>query len=235
MKKLLISAIVLLVIASLMLGGCGGATETITVASPTTTTTTTTSTTTTTTTSMVTQTITPTETPIRTVVIFDDTDDLFDTNGVATTGEDYLDIVKAEALSYRTHYILRMTLNGNVPTQTTEYIEWNVYADLDMNPNTGMDWPEICNNIGPDIVFSLSLLGSNFFAELYYIADAFSTPIEYEIKGNVIDLRVPKIPEQDDTGYYVFAVLKYGDIGDPNSLLVADKAPDTGYGFWEIE
>jgi hypothetical protein len=104
-----------------------------------------------------------------------------------------------------------------------------------MNANTGWQWPFVSNDIGPDYLFRVSLLDATYYGQVYDIADNDWSSIEFDIKGNVVEIIIPKAPEQSDTGYYVFAVRKYGNRGASNALLVADKAPDTGHAEWVSE
>ncbi len=269
MSKLILILVALLVIASLVLGGCGGApSETTTMAATTTTATTTTATTTTATTTTptttatptpspsptITPTVTPSETPSLTptetptptqtpsatptptplfsLMITDTTNDLFTPNGSPAQGEAYLDIVGLEILSFDTYFLGRMKLNGDLPTQTPDpdiFIEWDILVDLDRLPNTGWNWPLICNDIGPDFMCRLELLDDKYKGTLYDIEDNSWSEISFTINGDTIEWRWDKIPDQPTTFNIVAAARQYGHRGNSNFLQLADKAPNVGH------
>ena len=171
-------------------------------------------------------------TPLQAIKFSDSTNDLFDKTGKAITGEPYLDIVEIELSSLDNYFIARIKLNGSLPTKIEDpliFIEWDILVDMDNNPATGWNWPLIYNDIGPDFLFRLELRGDQYKGSVLDTNTRRWGSIGYKINGNIVELQLPKTVLQAISFNYVAATRKYGQSGDPNALLLADKTPNKGH------
>jgi hypothetical protein len=169
---------------------------------------------------------------LNTVTVTDPNNDLFNILGEPVAAEPYLDIVEAQILKYDLYYIIKIKVNGDLPTTLDNesiVIEWEFFIDTDRNAATGWNSPLVFNDISPDYDIRLYLAKSHYIASIYNISTDTSEVIEYAINGDTIELLVNKIPEQPEIFNYIAVVRKYGNHGAPTALLAADKAPDNGH------
>ena len=178
--------------------------------------------------------ITPPIEPERQEISFSDpSGDLFDKAGESVTAEPYLDIIEAELSLSNGYYLAKIKLNGPLPTKTDDtstFIEWDILVDSDCNLGTGWNLPLICNDIGPDYRVYVGLKDSEYKASVQDIKSNTYKSIEYEIDGNIVELRFPSETVGEPANFnFVGAVRKYAKAGDPGTLVVADKAPNEGH------
>jgi hypothetical protein len=180
---------------------------------------------------------TPLPVPVYTVNITDPANDLFDKNGNTTTGEAYLDIVSTELLMYDSYYTGKIKVNGDLPTESENssvFLEWDFLVDSDLNYNTGWGgWNLMCNDIGPDYLIRLEFMDSQYSATVYFISTNETVLLDFSRNTDTIELTFPRIPGQPEVFNYVVAARKYDNRGAANALLVADKAPNIGHLHFE--
>ncbi len=262
MRKTTFILVALLIIASLMLGGCNSTpsstTTTVTQTTPAITSTPTPTPTPSPTPSLTitanqtltptptettpppdtetpTETPTPTPTPVVSVKLTDTLNDLFDKNGYPTTSESFFDIFTAEVYADGTDYVAIITLNGTLPTQTLNsqlMYEWDIYVDGDRNYATGVPWNIVSNDLGVEYFARLILLDNIFFSEVRNLNTDHSERIDNIITNNVIELRWPQNFYPTTSFYFVVAAKKYGERGLGSAFMLADHTPDTGHSLF---
>jgi hypothetical protein len=171
----------------------------------------------------------------------DNTGDLFDKNGAATSGESYLDINNVELRKNGSDYILLMKLNGNIPSKTAEastYIRWDFMIDIDKSIYTGTSWTAvdnelgfdlIANNIGYDYVARYSLTGSAGLFQFFNIKTGKITTLTGRAIQNVIEMTVPgTLLGNHSSFYWTAAVRKYLN-GKMNTPSPSDRAPNKNH------
>ena len=182
----------------------------------------------------------------RTPVMIDPQSDLFGQGGNAVTGAGYLDIVRSEVYVILTsltegELTLRMQLASALPdAQITpsRLIEWDFLTDLDRNPDTGMKWPLVANDMGYDFLIRLGLQGGKYQSTMLTVSSNTWQPVEYRIEGNVVEIYLKisdLIPSVGGliTGpgdlYWMVATMLYNPTDADNQPSVIDKAPNEGH------
>lgn len=148
----------------------------------------------------------------------------------------YIDIINTELTLSGGEYIARMVLEGQLPAETEYeeiFVEWDLLIDADRSTATGWDWPLMCNDTGPDHLFRVYLLDDTYVGNYLNIGTGVWGNQQYQIDGNTVELYIPVSIGLPDEFEYTFAVRLYGSRGDPNDLLLADKAPDEGHYTFE--
>jgi len=159
---------------------------------------------------------------------------LFNKAGISWAGFGaYIDITESELSLSNGYYLAKIKLSSPLPTKIQDpagVIEWDILIDSDCDAGTGWHSPLLFNDIGVDYYLCLALTKSGYRASAQDVKTHAQGSIEYEIDGNIVELRFP--PEtigKPDSFNYIVAVRKYAKAGDPNTLEVADKAPNEGH------
>ena len=165
--------------------------------------------------------------------------DLFDKNGAAVTGAEYLDITAVDAQKTGDNYTFLMQLNGDIPSTiagSDTYDEWAFFIDADTNAKTGTTWSLLDSDIGFDLVANdigyeyIVRFGLNKNTRIFDVFNTKTgehTAISGNITGNVISLTVPASAIGDATGFNWTAAVREFPAGlNSATPSVSDKAPD---------
>lgn len=164
----------------------------------------------------------------------DPRDDLFNIAGEswADFGA-YIDITESELSLSNGFYLAKIKLISPPPTQIQNpagVITWDILIDSDRDPGTGWYSPLLFNDIGVDYYLFLALSKDGYSANIGDIKAGIYKSIEYEIDGNIVELRFPSEAIGEPASFnFVVAVRKYAEEGVGESLEVADKAPNEGH------
>jgi len=166
----------------------------------------------------------------------DPKNDLFDKDGKSVTAEPCLDIVSVNIWKSGTDTSIEMTLEEAVPRSidSSIFIQWSIYIDVDCNPNTGERSSLLYNDLGVDYNIRLTMLDSTFYSQIRTMPERkdMGKP-RYSIKDNKItfivgpqELQLPATPI-----FMIVTAQKWSNRGQlpDTSLLAADKAPNTGH------
>jgi len=167
---------------------------------------------------------------------FDDPeDDLFDKDYDSVRAEPHLDIVSVNIWRSGTDTFMELTLKGPVPQRidSTIFIQWGIYIDVDCNPNTGESSHLLRNDLGVDYHIRLTMLDSTFYSQIRTMPQRkdMGKP-RYSIKDNKITFIIgPQELQLPASPIFVMATAeKWSNRGNmPTVLLAADKAPNFGH------
>jgi len=121
---------------------------------------------------------------------------------------------------------------------TAQSVEWDFFTDIDRNPATGIKWPLVANDLGYDFLVQLRLQNGQYQARLFNVAANTWIPIEYSIRGDMVEMYmdiqaiIPSVGGLVVTPgdlYWLVATRLY-NTGDADSQpSAADKAPNQGH------
>jgi hypothetical protein len=166
----------------------------------------------------------------------DGQNDLFSLTGTPVSGYPYLDIVNEwiEKMG-NNNWAITITLGENYPQNVdpSEVVEWDIMVDADNDINTGWKSAQLFNDLGIDYYISLSRTGSNFVAGAQRTVDSSTSYphyVRYSTSGNRITIEFSPNTIGDSNNFSFLVVARYySKIGDPQSLVAADKIPNTSH------
>jgi len=165
----------------------------------------------------------------------DSRNDLFDLTGKPVSGYQYLDIVNEWIERKGENWAITINLGENYPQNVDPagVVEWDIMVDADNDITTGWKYDVLFNDLGIDYYISLSRTGSNFVTGAQRTLDSSTSYphyVHYTTNGNLITIEFsPKTI--GDSSKFSFLVLAryYSRIGDPQSLVAADKIPNASH------
>ena len=165
----------------------------------------------------------------------DPADDTFESKGNPISGYQYLDIVN-EATDYTDGtWSFTIKLNANIPSnvEAPGVVEYDVMVDADNNVKTGWQSSLLFNDLGIDYYVYFSIAGST--RKCAVIDTATSAPVNnlgvnYSTSGDTVKIWF----KYDLTGAsrsfnYIVLARQYSKVGDPQTLVAADKLPNQGH------
>lgn len=166
----------------------------------------------------------------------DPANDLFDQYGNAVKAEACMDILSIDIRRSGKDYVLDLFVGGYLPGVIAPplWMEWDIFMDIDNNPNTGWKWTLLLNDIGADYVIRVGMANSTYYPEIRETSTwKLMTKPKCDISGNRITFSADAIPgvAKPTMVAAVGAARKYGNAGQPPDppLLAADKVPNIGH------
>jgi hypothetical protein len=165
----------------------------------------------------------------------DSQNDLFDLTGNPVTGYQYLDIVNEWIERKGNNWAITINLAENYPenVDSGSLVEWDIMVDADNDINTGWKSAQLFNDLGIDYYISLSLTGNNFTAGAQRTVDSSTTYpqyVHYSSNGNLITIEFSPNTIGDSNKFSFLVMARYySKIGDPQSLVAADKIPNSSH------
>jgi hypothetical protein len=165
----------------------------------------------------------------------DGQNDLFDLTGKPISGYPYLDIVTEWIERRNENWAITIKLREKYPESVdpNSVVEWDIMVDADNDINTGWKSAQLFNDLGIDYYISVSRMGSNFVASAQRTLDSstsYPNYVHYSYSGNLITIEFSPntIGDSKNFGFLVLARY-YSKIGDPQSLVAADKVPNASH------
>jgi hypothetical protein len=161
--------------------------------------------------------------------------DIFDINGKPVSGIQYLDIVNEWIERKTDTWSVTIELDAKYPdtVDSAGIVEWNIMVDADNDINTGWKSTLLFNDLGIDYYLSLSRTGTKFSLNAQRITDSSVTYphyMRYHTEGNTITIEFnPETIGNSNKFSFIVLTRQYAKIGDPQSLVAADKIPNSGH------
>jgi hypothetical protein len=165
----------------------------------------------------------------------DGQNDLFDLTGNPVTGYQYLDIVNEWIERKGENWAITINLAENYPenVESGSVVEWDIMVDADNDINTGWKSAQLFNDLGIDYYISLSRTGSIFVAGAQRTLDSstgYPHYVHYSSNGNHITIEFSPNTIGDSNKFSFLVMARYySKIGDPESLIAADKIPNASH------
>jgi len=157
-------------------------------------------------------------------------------SGTPSTCPPYMEVVSVDMAVSSGSYVGTIGIAGTIPSSLGDpnrFLEWDFLIDADRNnlTNPWGPWTLVENDIGADYRLFLGLLGTQLSAAVQNLAHNTYANAKYSVNGLVIQLTVTPSPPIGGAANFDFvvAVREYAKAGDPNSLMVFDKAPNVGH------
>ena len=169
----------------------------------------------------------------------DGANDLFDLSGNPVSDYQYLDITNEWIQRDGENWVITIELTGNIPESTdpTGVVEWDIMVDADNDIATGWQSSLLFNDLGVDYYIWCSKSGSDYVVNAQRVADSsvtYSHFVGYNVSGNRVTIRFnPDAIGGSNNFSFIVIARQYSIIGDPESLIAADKIPDSKhYGIY---
>ena len=165
----------------------------------------------------------------------DGQNDLFDLTGRPISGYPYLDIVTEWIERRSENWAITINLGEKYPESVdpNSVVEWDIMVDADNNINTGWKSAQLFNDLGIDYYISVSRMGSNFVASAQRTLDSstsYPNYVHYSSSGNLITIEFSPNTIGDSKKFSFLVLARYySKIGDPQSLVAADKIPNASH------
>jgi hypothetical protein len=165
----------------------------------------------------------------------DGQNDLFDLTGKPISGYPYLDIVTEWIERRSENWAITINLREKYPESVdpNSVVEWDIMVDADNDINTGWKSAQLFNDLGIDYYISVSRMGSNFVASAQRTLDSstsYPNYVHYSYSGNLITIEFSPNTIGDSKSFSFLVLARYySKIGDPQSLVAADKVPNASH------
>ena len=155
--------------------------------------------------------------------------------GEPSSASDYIDIVSADITKSGSNLILKIKVNGNIPSFGWQGYHWQF--DTDKNSGTGQSGSNLNNDIGTDYYAEVhGIADGRIVAEvrpLYdengnWVPEGQGTPISYTISGDTITATISLADIGNPTSFYWIA-------GTTDGIQTNDKVPNSGHGSFTVQ